>query len=685
MSLSQLHSIRKAFRSTGASAAFSTLSNVVDIFDSKVETFYESEEITKEREKCEASLHYALTQMWHVIEPGQEFIDGYHIGCVADHLEAFFNREIPKLIINIPPRHCKSILCCVALFCWGWSKRPESKWLYSSHAQELAYRDATKCRDVIVSPWYQSLWGNKFKLKDDQNTKKRIMNDEQGHRFSSFVGGGDTGEGGDYIVTDDPNSAKGAESAAERRTAVDYWSKTMVTRVNNPTAVSKLIVQQRLNRGDLSGYCRDLNLGYECLVLPIHGDPARIFIPGKDGNNKTPKRDDIIPTSLQLRNPSLMDRRKDRDILWPERFTEAAVEGWEKELRGAAAGQLEMRPAEEKGAMFKREFFRYCSIVIKESGFYFSLRIPGRVVDKLVPFSRCEFFQTIDTAMETKEQNDSTAIGTFALTTDGELIVFDMFLEKIEVPDQLPIIIALRSSAISWNHDHGGIEPGSDENKWPFEISWQGVETKSSGIGLVQAAKRLGITFRKLIADKSKTLRATPLLAMYESGSVYHLESGRGIVAYENQLTDFPNGDHDDSIDSAAYAGSHASKLFGSKAKVIDANRVMAYNPDEKENPKDERKSAPEIPEYWRNIATESKPRTIDDIAGTIKEKDKLQEICETSAKSKEGPSMDDLIAMLGGGPDKKDWKEKIGPSNPNGETFDDVIKGIEKTFGDDW
>ena len=41
--------------------------------------------------------------MWSQIDP-QPYKHGWHLEAIAEHLEALYNREIHRLLINIPPR-----------------------------------------------------------------------------------------------------------------------------------------------------------------------------------------------------------------------------------------------------------------------------------------------------------------------------------------------------------------------------------------------------------------------------------------------------------------------------------------------------------------------------------------------------------------------------------------------------
>jgi hypothetical protein len=61
----------------------------------------------KERRACEGSLLEFTHAGWRWAgEPGR-FVDNWHIECMCEHLEAVANRQILRLLINIPPRHYK--------------------------------------------------------------------------------------------------------------------------------------------------------------------------------------------------------------------------------------------------------------------------------------------------------------------------------------------------------------------------------------------------------------------------------------------------------------------------------------------------------------------------------------------------------------------------------------------------
>jgi hypothetical protein len=52
---------------------------------------------------------------FHELNPGAAFVPAVYIELLASRLEAVRAGEVKRLIVNIPPRHLKSLFCSVAL------------------------------------------------------------------------------------------------------------------------------------------------------------------------------------------------------------------------------------------------------------------------------------------------------------------------------------------------------------------------------------------------------------------------------------------------------------------------------------------------------------------------------------------------------------------------------------------
>jgi hypothetical protein len=172
-------------------------------------------------ESASRSLGEFVLQAWPIVEPSTPFVSGWHIDAIIEHLEAISRGQLRNLLINVPPRHMKSLLVSVLWPAWEWINWPARRWLYSSYGAQLSIRDSIKCRRLIESPWYRQRWADRFALTSDQNTKGRFDNNRSGYRLSTSVGGAATGEGGDRIVCDDPHNVQEAESDSVRKGTID--------------------------------------------------------------------------------------------------------------------------------------------------------------------------------------------------------------------------------------------------------------------------------------------------------------------------------------------------------------------------------------------------------------------------------------------------------------------------------
>ena len=292
-----------------------------------------------EQELAERSLAEFIRQMWKWIDPSP-YVGNWHIDAIAEHLEAVNRGEIHRLIINIPPRHMKSIAVSVAWPAWTWTQQattplrgPAVRFLFASYAQSLSIRDSVKCRRVIDSPLYQARWGDRFKWVGDQNTKIRFDNDKKGYRLATSVDGALTGEGGDVIVVDDPHNVTEAESVTVRQAALDWWDESMSNRLNDAQTGAYVVIMQRVHAKDFTGHLLDKG-GWEHLCLPTRYERDHPHV-------------------------SIHDMRTENDaLLWPQRFPEEVVAQQQVDMGSYGfAGQNQQRPAPRTGSLFDKHWW----------------------------------------------------------------------------------------------------------------------------------------------------------------------------------------------------------------------------------------------------------------------------------------------------------------------------------------
>ncbi len=139
-------------------------------------------------------------------------------------------REIRRLIINLPPRHAKSLSASVAFAAWCLGHEPSLQLLCASYAQELAGKLSRDCRRIVMSQWYRRVFPTR--LSAARQAMAEFETTAQGCRLATSVGGVLTGRGADLIVIDDPLKPEEALSQVQRRAAADHQATVAV----NPDA-----------------------------------------------------------------------------------------------------------------------------------------------------------------------------------------------------------------------------------------------------------------------------------------------------------------------------------------------------------------------------------------------------------------------------------------------------------------
>jgi hypothetical protein len=543
------------------------------------------EQLTSETSDAERALRVYIRQAWHVLHPTERYIEAWHVGCIAEHLQALTELQIRNLVINIPPGHAKSVTACVLWPTWVWVRTPEARWLFGSYAESLSFRDAEKARSVITSPWYQARWGHIYRLRHNQNAKGFYSNDRTGYRVSTTVGGKNLGQRVDYAVWDDPHNAKEVNSDVIRGEVLRVWREAITLRAANPAFYRKLVIMQRLHQRDLSGHCLEELGGYEHLCLPAEYEPKRYWFPprdaGGDGAALMEKpRDAIVPTALQRARPELLDgptgsgRTNAGDPLFPQYYDSAKLEELAAGLQAVGrAGQLQQRPNPTQGSVYRAEYFHPFHVRPGPDGPIAVLgdETAGDGRALVVPVRLLRFFQIVDTSLTADARSAFTVVGTFGWNAPtADLLVWDVWRHRLEVGEQFEALKQLREGM-------GRFDPNSRQwvlpgraLPWPGQIMFQGVEDVPGSKGLIQSSRASGRPLRPIKpAGRDKVQRAAQIVGLYAAGKVWHKAGAGWRVDLEEELLAFPRGAYKDQADVMAYAG-----------QVVDTEVILNANPD---------------------------------------------------------------------------------------------------------
>lgn len=509
----------------------------------------------READKGRDSLRAYVKYAWRQVEPETPYMSNWHIDVICEYLQAVSEGHIQNLIINIPPRHMKSLAVCVFWPTWEWITQPGLRYLFSAYSGSNAVRDTIYSRRLIMSRWYQERWGYAYKLSKDVNRMSRIENTHGGFRIAHGVASGITGEGGQRIVIDDPHQLDDDLDPGALQGVAEWWDGVMSSRVNNPQTAARVIVQQRIHDRDLSGHlmAKMEEKGarhYENLVLPAEYEDqfTRSFVvmSRKTETEWAPKvQVELLPEKRQVEleedgvGPEefvelTADPRVDEnELLWEEKMPRAELEALKTELKRKASGQLQQRPVPTEGDLFKSRYFRYWSHAPgtnHEAGF-----IHLDHEDKLIDLEGF-IFLTVDLATSLAATADETVISAWMWTKSKHLLWLNCDHARIEGPDIVP---AIRRNMNRWGAELVGIE------KSGFQLS------------MVQTARRTGMPVIALFPDRDKRSRAIPTAVMMDGEQMFLPRDNAPWVGYaETQLLKFtgsPN-DEDDVVDTASYA-----------------------------------------------------------------------------------------------------------------------------------
>lgn len=501
-----------------------------------------------ERELCARSLIDYIKCSWHVVEPGTPFVDGFHIGAICEHLEAVTSGQIMRLVINIPPRHMKSLAVAVFWPTWVWTTQPWFKWMFASYGFHLVLRDSTKARTLISSNWYQERWGHRYHVLRTQDTQERYTNNQGGHRIAASPSGKGTGDGGDAIVADDPHNVLEGESDPVREGTNTWWREVMPTRLNDLKTGRRVIVMQRVHHRDLSGIAL-AEMGYEHLCLPAEYEPSRVLPQKLD---KSPNPDYTPPTSLGFSDP----RKEEGQLLWPDKNGPKEIEDLKKDMGPyAVAGQLQQRPVPRGGGLFKRDWFRVIDELPADAEILMRVRawdLAGSDPDK----------------QKTANDPDWTVGELWWKDQKARLYLADVRRVR-KSPGEIEELVYATAEL-----DGKGVtiwieqDPGQSGK---FQVEHYGRMLMDWTVNPVDPTKKgKGATGAP---TGSKVKRAEPLASYAEKGMVYLLR-GSWNLTFLDEVERFPKGSHDDQIDPASLA---FQKLTSTQLSTAELMRRRGY------------------------------------------------------------------------------------------------------------
>jgi predicted phage terminase large subunit-like protein len=435
-------------------------------------------------------LRFFIQKVFATVSPGETYLHNWHVDAIVCQLMRVHSGASRRLLISQPPRSLKSICVSVAYVAWLLGHDPSRRVIVASYSGDFAAELHRQFRMVIASQWYAAVFPG---LRLAKETGLELVTSQGGSRYATSVGGTLTGRGADLIIVDDPLNANEAHSEAARKRVIDWYGGALVSRLNDKRTGSIIAVMQRLHEDDLAGH------------LLRQGGWSQLNMPAIAFEEET----------IELGRGRTHVRRSG-DVLHPGRESREALEAIKAEVGSLLfSAQYQQQPVPVEGNLIRRSWFQAYDELPANS---FGTRI----------------VQSWDVAMMTSGRNDYSACSTW-LVHQNDAYLVHVYRARLEYPE-------LRRKVIAWATEH--------------RASTVLIEDAGPGMNLLQdlrATMPSGMTRPIGVKPEgSKVDRMAAQSAKIEAGHVFLPRSAAWLGEFLTELLSFPNGRHDDQVDSVS-------------------------------------------------------------------------------------------------------------------------------------
>lgn len=205
---------------------------------------------TAEQMELTELAHDSLLAYSALLNPDYEIPE--HIATIARVLEQVDRGELKRVIITIPPRHGKSMLCSQYFPAWYLGRNPDKYLITSTYGQDLSDDFGRKVRDQLESPEFKAVFPT-CKIRKDSRAAARFETDLGGTYFGVGAGGPIVGRGAYLLLIDDPTkNREEADSTTYRDRLINWYGSVAYTRLMSGGAV--VVIMTRWHEEDLVGH-----------------------------------------------------------------------------------------------------------------------------------------------------------------------------------------------------------------------------------------------------------------------------------------------------------------------------------------------------------------------------------------------------------------------------------------------
>ena len=443
--------------------------------------------------------NYKLTPMTLALKLNPRLIPAPHLMYISTVVASAISKGGGRIIISLPPRHGKSELITKNVPIWTLENYGRKNMILCSYGAELSTDFGRQIRDIIQEN--EALLN--VRIRPDAERVNNWLTQQGGAMRSVGLGGPITGRGADVLIIDDYiKEIKEALSQVHRDYIWNWFVTTAFTRLEPNGTV--IIVATRWHHDDLIGR----------ILKNFPGEFTNI----------------VIPAIAEKQTPEILGRPIGT-ALFPERYPLGPGPGSLLERKSVLGSFFfnalyQQRPENDQGQLTNRDWIGILATVPELNDF--------------------EIVRCWDLAAT--EEGGDFMVGTLIAYSKSRDMTIILDVKRAQL-SPLGVEALVAQTALI---DGPGIKIYIEQ------------EPGSSGKLLVaNYANTLlkGYKVEAVPANDTKLIRAQPFLAAAEARKVFLIKAAWN-EEWLQEYDDFPGGDHDDQVDTAAIG---YSKLSGKK------------------------------------------------------------------------------------------------------------------------
>ena len=155
---------------------------------------------------------------------------GRHIEVISNKLKQLESGEIKRLMVFLPPRSSKSVICSKLFPAWYMGKNPEHEILTVSHSDQLSSDFGRSVRDIVSTEIYTKIFPG-VTLRSDVRAAGKWKTNLGGTYYAAGVRSQIAGRGAHIAILDDVMSEEDSYSEAGRKYVKDWYPAGLRTRI----------------------------------------------------------------------------------------------------------------------------------------------------------------------------------------------------------------------------------------------------------------------------------------------------------------------------------------------------------------------------------------------------------------------------------------------------------------------